>query len=77
MTARQHRSAVVSLMPNPWTWGLSNRALTDAYCRRLDEVWVEGRNLNADPDPRLEILHAEISRRERASDLSDDDWAAS
>jgi hypothetical protein len=67
-------NSIVSFTPDPWLWRLSNRALVDAFCQRLDEVRVDGRDLNANPDTRLEILYAEISRRERAGALASDDW---
>ena len=48
---------------------LSNAALIDEFDALLD---IEPRDTGA--ALRLEIIHEELYRRERAGDLTDDDW---
>ena len=53
-----------------WTQGLSNKALLDEYDIAYDASG--GRNPAA--LVRLDILNAEICRRERVGSLTHDDW---
>jgi len=52
-----------------WVLKLSNAALIDEFDALLD---IEPRDTGA--ALRLEIIHEELYRRERARDLTDDDW---
>ena len=52
-----------------WVLRLSNAALIDEFDALLD---IEPRDTGA--ALRLEIIHEELYRRERAGDLTDDDW---
>ena len=52
-----------------WVLRLSNAALIDEFDALLD---IEPRDTGA--ALRLEIIHEELYRRERARDLTDDDW---
>ena len=52
-----------------WVLKLSNAALIDEFDALLG---IEPRDAGA--ALRLEIIHEELYRRERARDLTDDDW---
>ena len=52
-----------------WVLKLSNAALIDEFDALLD---IEPRDTGA--ALRLEIIHEELYRRERAGDMTDDDW---
>ena len=52
-----------------WVLKLSNAALIDEFDALLG---IEPRDAGA--ALRLEIIHEELYRRERAGDLTDDDW---